>query len=139
MKNKHKIAHMRAAFVYAELSYCERKKVGCLIVKDGTPIAIGYNGTPSGEENCCEDEHGFSKPNVTHAEDNALRKLIRSHESSVGADVFITAAPCERCAEKLSDAKVSKVYYAEIYKGASSGLGLETLHKHGIETEQLEV
>ena len=112
MKDKHARAHMKAAFVYAELSYCKRKQVGCLIVKDNNIISHGYNGTPSGEENCCEDEQGHSKPNVIHAEDNALRKLVRSHESSIDATVFVTAAPCKRCAEKLTDARVSKVYYA---------------------------
>ena len=139
MKKKHANAHMRAAYVYADLSYCKRKKVGCVIVKNNTPIAIGFNGTPSGEENNCEDEFGNSKPNVIHAEDNALRKLTRSHESSQGAIVFVTAAPCLRCAEKLTDAQVSKVYYAEVYHGATSAIGLDHLHKHGIETELLEL
>ena len=137
MKEKHKKAHMSAAFVYSELSYCRRKQVGCVIVKDNNPIAIGYNGTPSGEENCCEGEDGLTRPNVIHAEDNALRKLTKSHESSVGADVFITAAPCIRCAEKLKDAQVAKVYYAEIYRGIVEGL--DYLHKHKIETELLEI
>jgi len=136
MKEKHKHAHMRSAFVYADLSYCKRKQVGCVIVKDDNPIAVGYNGTPSGEENVCEDDEGFTKPNVIHAEDNALRKLTRSHESSVGAHVFITAAPCIRCAEKLKDAKVAKVYYAEVYGGHTEGLVY--LEKHNIETELVE-
>lgn len=139
MKKKHALAHMRAAFVYAELSYCKRKQVGCVIVKNDTPIAIGYNGTPSGEENNCEGPNGLSKPNVIHAEDNALRKLVRSHESSEGAVVFVTAAPCERCAEKLTDARVAKVYYAEIYQGATAAVGLDHLHKHSVETELLEI
>lgn len=138
MKKQHAISHMRAAFVYADNSYCCRKKVGCLIVKDGTPIAIGWNGTPSGEDNDCEED-GMSKPNIIHAEDNALRKLVRSHESSVGADVFVTAAPCIRCAEKLADARVSKVYYAEIYHGATFECGLPHLQKRGIELELLKV
>ena len=136
MKEKEKYAHMRAAHVYADLSYCERKQVGCLIVKNGTPIAIGYNGTPSGEENVCEGEDGLTKPNVIHAEDNALRKLTRSNENSIGADVFITASPCIRCAEKLADARVAKVYYAEIYSHHVEGI--EYLEKHGIKTELLK-
>ena len=138
MKHKYALAHMKAAFIYAELSYCERKRVGCVIVKNDTPIAIGFNGTPSGEENCCEED-GKSKPNVIHAEDNALRKLVRSHESSEGAVVFVTAAPCLRCAEKLTDARVKKVYYGEVYHGATSAIGLEHLHKHGVETELLSI
>lgn len=136
MKEKEKYAHMRAAHVYADLSYCKRKQVGCLIVKNGTPIAIGYNGTPSGEENVCEEGNGLTKPNVIHAEDNALRKLTRSNENSIDADVFITASPCIRCAEKLSDARVRKVYYAEIYNNHVEGI--EHLEKHGIETELLK-
>lgn len=138
MKKHYAQSHMRAAFVYADNSYCHRKKVGCVIVKDGTPIAIGWNGTPSGEDNECE-EGGVSKTNIIHAEDNALRKLIRSHESSIGAVVFVTAAPCIRCAEKLADARVSKVYYAEIYHGATFECGLPKLNERGIETELLEV
>ena len=134
MKDKLKRAHMGAAFHYADLSYCNRRHVGCVIVKNDTPIALGYNGTPSGEENICEDEDGLSKPNVIHAEDNALRKLQRSHESSVGAYVFVTTAPCIRCAEMLKDAQVGKVYYATLYKGTE---GLEYLIKHNIEIEQL--
>ena len=137
MKQELKMAHMRAAHIYADLSYCNRKKVGCVIVKNDTPIAIGYNGTPSGEENVCEDEEGLTKPNVIHAEDNALRKLTRSNESSIGSVVFITAAPCQRCAEKLVDARVSKVYYGEIYGGHTAGLAY--LKKHNIETELLQI
>ena len=139
MKEKFVIAHMRAAFIYAELSSCARKQVGCVIVKNDTPIAIGYNGTPSGEDNCCEDENGLSKPNVIHAEDNALRKLQTSHESSVGAVVFLTAAPCQRCAEKLVDARVAKVFYAEVYHGATAPMGLEYLERHQIPTQHLPI
>lgn len=138
MKNKHARSHMKVAFNYAENSHCERKQVGCVIVKNDTPIAIGWNGTPEGEDNCCEDENGNTKPNVAHAEDNALRKLTRSTESAEGAYVFVTCAPCIRCAEKLKDAHVKKVYYAELYNSAI-GLGVEYLHKHGIETELLEI
>ena len=140
MKNKHAIAHMKVAFVYAELSYCKRKQVGCVIVKNDNIISHGYNGTPSGEENCCEDENGNSKANVIHAEDNALRKLVRSHESSEGAYVFLTAAPCVRCAEKLTDARIKKVYYAETYSSVhGGGLGFDHLKKHGVELELLQV
>lgn len=139
MKNKHARAHMRAAFVYADLSQCKRKKVGCVIVKNNTPIAIGFNGTPSGEDNCCEDDNDTTKSNVIHAEDNALRKLVRSHESSIGAFVFVTAAPCKRCAEKLVDAGVVKVFYHEIYHGKTTSMGLDHLTHHGIAVELLEI
>ena len=137
MKEQLKKAHMKAAFVYADLSHCKRKKVGCVIVKNDTPIAIGYNGTPPGEDNCCEGADGLTKPNVIHAEENALRKLIRSHESSVGAVVFITAAPCRPCATKLKDAKVSQIYYAEVYGGHTEGLAY--LEEHNIKTTLLEI
>jgi dCMP deaminase len=127
---------MKAAFVYADLSYCKRKKVGCVIVTQNGATMIGYNGTPSGDKNECEGEDGLTLPHVIHAEDNALRKFIKSTESSVGASVFVTAAPCERCAEKLSDAKVAKVYYSEIYGGHTQGL--VKLAEKNIETELLE-
>lgn len=140
MKRKHALAHMKAAFVYAELSYCKRRQVGCVIVKNDTPIAIGYNGTPSGEENCCEDEEGKTKPNVAHAEDNALRKLVRSSESSEGAVLFVTSEVCKRCAEKITDARISKVYYAsESPNVHGGGSGLDHLRKHDVEVELLEV
>lgn len=109
-------AHMTAAYAYADLSYCTRRQVGCVLVKDGSIIAIGYNGTPSGEENVCEDCNGATKQTVVHAEDNALRKLIRRSESSIGCHVFVTTAPCVHCAEKLVSAGVSSVYYDTVYK-----------------------
>ncbi len=118
------------------MSYCERAQVGCIIVKEDNIISYGWNGTPAGEDNCCEGEDGRSKPNVIHAEDNALRKLARSNSNSTGAEVFITAAPCGRCAEKLSDARVSKVYYAALRKGRT--VGIEHLQRHDIEVEHLE-
>ena len=138
MKAREKILFMDMAFRVAEMSRCKRKQVGCVIVKNGTPIAIGWNGTPSGEDNNCEDTDGNSKPNVIHAEDNALRKLTRSNESAEGAIVFLTAAPCMRCAERLSDAKIEKLYYAELYVSGTHGLGLDYLEKHGIEVELQE-
>ena len=138
MKRKHALAHMYAAFGYAKLSYCIRKRVGCVIIKDKAPIAYGWNGMPSGEDHCCEDEEGNTKPGLVHAEENALRKLWRSHDTTVNADVFVTVAPCLRCAEKLVDAGVSTVYYSEVYKSASGGgLGLEYLDRHGVYIEQI--
>lgn len=138
MKDRHIRTNMKVAYDYADNSYCERKRVGCIIVKNGTPIAVGWNGTPPDEDNCCEDEEGNTKPNVAHAEDNALRKLTGSHESAEGASVFVTCAPCIRCAERLVDARVKKVYYAEFYV-STPGLGLSFLEKHGIETELVEL
>lgn len=108
-------AHMKAAHAYADLSYCVRRQVGCVLVRDGSIIAIGYNGTPSGEENVCEDDTGHTKQTVVHAEDNALRKLTRRSETSIGCYVFITTAPCVHCAEKLVSAGVAGVFYDNIY------------------------
>ena len=136
MKDKFKKAHMGAAYNYAELSSCNRKQVGCVIVKNDTPIAIGYNGTPPGEDNTCEGEDGLSKSNVIHAEDNALQKLLRSNESSVGAYVFVTLAPCLPCAIRLYNARVERVYYSQEYEGKSRE-GIEFLNAHGIKTTQL--
>lgn len=136
MKEREKRLYMDWAFGAAEMSYCNRKKVGCIIVKDDNVIAFGWNGTPSKEDNTCEDCNGATKPNVIHAEDNALRKLTRSVSSSVDAEVFVTAAPCMRCAEQLSDARIKKLYYAEIYSHHTEGLVY--LERHNIETELLE-
>lgn len=133
MKEKFLIAHMRAAFVYADLSHCERKKVGCVIVKDGTVIAIGYNGTPSGEDNCCEINN-VTKPEVIHAEDNALRKLTKSSESAKGAVMFVTTAPCKLCASRIIDAGIEKVYFVDMYRNAD---GIEYLKKRNFPIEQL--
>lgn len=136
MKKEHARAHMRAAHVYADLSHCERKKVGCVIVKDGSIIAIGWNGTPSGECNICEISPDVTKPSVIHAEDNALRKLTRGHESAVGSTMFITLTPCILCAPRIVDAGVEKVVYDEIYRSTE---GLDYLQKRGIKIEHIHI
>lgn len=141
MKHRHALAHMKAAHGYADLSYGQRAKVGCVIVKDDTPIAIGWNGMPPGEDNCCEytDEQGNlrTKPEVVHAEDNALRKLTRSHESAAGATAFVTLAPCLFCSQRLVDARISKVFYGEYYP--TSQPGIDYLLRHGVQVEQLKI
>lgn len=136
MKIKHALAHMQAAHIYANLSYCVRKKVGCVIVKDDSIIAIGYNGTNPGEENICEDENGKTKDNVVHAEDNALRKLIRSPNNAIDSTVFVTTCPCIDCARRLAGAGIKAVYYDEIYKNTD---GIEYLKKRGIEIHKIHV
>lgn len=130
------VAHMRVAYVYAELSYAQRRKVGCVIVKDGAVIAIGYNGTPPGWDNTCEDDDGNTKAEVVHAEQNALDKLIRSGVSSKGAAVYITTMPCIDCAKRLIGATVESVYYAEKYRNDA---GITLLHKAGIPTGQVNI
>jgi dCMP deaminase len=134
MKEKFAIAHMRAAYVYADLSHCVRKKVGCVIVKNDSIISIGYNGTPAGEDNCCEISPDESKPSVIHAEDNALRKLTRRTESAEGATMFVTACPCPMCAPRIRDAGIAHVYYVETYRSVD---GKKYLEEHGIEVTQL--
>lgn len=129
MKEKFIQAHMSAAYVYAALSSCERRKVGCVIVKDNSIIAIGYNGTPARECNCCEDEDGATIPSVIHAEDNALRKLTASTNNGIGAAAFVTLCPCIICAPRLIDAGITDVYYSEVYHNED---GLKHLRKNGV-------
>ena len=135
-------AAMRCAFIWAELSHCKKRQVGAVIVKNNSPIAWGYNGTSSGEDNCCEDEvqqpdgsvRLVTKPEVWHAEDNALRKLTRSTESGEGATMFVTTAPCKPCATRIVDAGIVAVYYVEDF---SKTEGLEYLRAKGVRVEQL--
>jgi len=116
MKPKHIKAHMKAAHAYAECSTAERLKVGCVLVKDHRIISIGYNGMPSEWTNVCEDESGKTKPEVIHAEANAVAKLARSNESGEGSVAFITHAPCLSCAKMLYSAGVSEVVYSQSYR-----------------------
>jgi len=135
MKLKFVKAHMQAAYVYANLSYCKRRKVGCVIIKHNNIIAIGYNGTDPGEENVCEDENGDSLPNVRHAEDNALRKLTKSFNNADGAELFCTTAPCKSCSSRIVDAGIIKVFYDDVYRNID---GLEYLKKHGVKIEKVK-
>lgn len=143
LKHKEAIAHMEAAFVYAKLSYCNRKKVGCIVVKDNRVISIGYNGTPSGWDNVCEDCDNRTLPQVYHAEANAIAKLASCTESSYDASVFLTSSPCYRCAQLLSQARVREVYYAEHYVSQSSDhqhlTGLDHLQQCGIPVHYLPI
>lgn len=116
MNKKHIIAHMKCTKIYAECSSCVRLKVGALIIKNNTPIAIGYNGTPTGQDNNCELPNGLSKSTVIHAEDNAFRKLIRSSENAIGASLFITHSPCDLCTQRIIDSGVTSIYYETRYR-----------------------
>lgn len=136
MKYKHKIAHMKAAFVYAECSTAERLKVGCVIVKDHRIISIGYNGMPSGWNNVCETPDNVTKPEVLHAESNAIAKLARSNESGEGAVAFVTHQPCMDCAKLLYQSGIVRVYYVHPYRLND---GLKFLTTSGIEVEQMTV
>lgn len=143
MKEKLAQTYMKSAALFAELSYCNRARVGCVIVKDNRIISIGYNGTPPGWDNNCEDENGKTKPEVSHAELNAIVKLATSHESSVDASVFITHEPCIDCAVILAKLKIKDVYYAKEFTANSSALagisGLEHLAKCNIPTYHLPI
>ncbi len=108
--------YMRMAAIWAENSYCIRRKVGALIVKDKMIISDGYNGTPSGFENICEDENNVTKPYVLHAEANAITKIARSNNSSDGATLYVTAAPCIECSKLIIQSGIKRVVYGEHYR-----------------------
>jgi dCMP deaminase len=122
--------YMRMARIWAENSYCERRKVGALLVKNQMIISDGYNGTPSGFENKCEDENNMSKPYVLHAEANAITKVARSHNSSDGATLYVTASPCIECAKLIIQSGIRRVIYGEKYRIMD---GVDLLEKAGIE------
>lgn len=137
MDNKQKLLdqrYMRMARIWAENSYCERRKVGALLVKDKMIISDGYNGTPSGFENKCEDENNVSKPYVLHAEANAITKVARSHNSSEGATLYVTASPCVECAKLIIQSGIKRVIYGEEYRIMD---GVELLERAGISVELL--
>jgi dCMP deaminase len=122
--------YLKMARVWAENSYCRRRQVGALIVKDRMIISDGYNGTPSGFENNCEDDAGFTKPCVLHAEANAITKVAKSNNSSEGATLYVTAAPCLECAKLIIQAGIRRVVYCSEYRDAD---GLALLHSAGID------
>lgn len=126
--------YMRMARVWAENSYCQRRQVGALMVKDQQIISDGYNGTPSGFENHCEDENNVSKPYVLHAEANAISKVARSHNSSDGATLYVTASPCIECAKLIIQAGIKRVLYGELYRLTD---GIDLLKRAGIEVTYL--
>jgi dCMP deaminase len=107
--------YLRMAKIWSENSYCDRRKVGALIVKDKMIISDGYNGTPSGFENVCEDESGKTKPYVLHAEANAISKVAKSFNSSDGATLYITASPCIECAKLIIQSGIKRVVFSDLY------------------------
>lgn len=121
--------YMRMAFIWAENSYCKRRKVGALLVKDKMIISDGYNGTPSGFENVCEDENNITKPYVLHAEANAITKVARSNNSSDGATLYVTSSPCIECAKLIIQAGISRVVYSDAYRLSD---GIDLLDRAGI-------
>lgn len=122
--------YLRMARIWAENSYCERRQVGALIVRGDAIISDGYNGTPSGFENICEDENNKTKPYVLHAEANAITKIARSNNSSDGATMYVTASPCIECSKLIIQAGIKRVVYSEKYRLED---GIELLKRAGIE------
>jgi len=141
---------MKIAYLVGQESYCKRRQVGAVIVKENNIIALGYNGTPSGFENCCEDEYEAvtgltpegalvenklkTRPEVLHAESNAISKCARSTSSSEGADIYVTTAPCVECAKLIIQAGIKSVYYCEDYK---TNDGIKLLNKAGLSVEKI--
>ncbi|MGP1621389.1 MAG: deoxycytidylate deaminase [Candidatus Cryptobacteroides sp.] len=126
--------YLEMASIWAQNSYCKRRQVGALIVKDRMIISDGYNGTPSGFENICEDEDGITKPYVLHAEANAITKVAKSGNSSDGATLYVTASPCVECAKLIIQSGIKRVVYMDEYRLND---GIELLKRAGIEVEKI--
>lgn len=122
--------YLRMAFIWAENSYCQRRKVGALLVKDKMIISDGYNGTPAGFENVCEDENGVTRPYVLHAEANAISKVARSNNSSEDSTLYITASPCLECAKLIIQAGITRVVFNDLYRLSD---GIDLLRRAGVE------
>ena len=130
------IRYLRMARIWAENSYCERRKVGAIVVKDKMIISDGYNGTPEGFENVCEDANQITKPYVLHAEANAITKLARSSNNSEGATLYVTASPCIECSKLIIQSGIKRVVYGEKYRLED---GINLLKRAGVDVEYLEV
>lgn len=128
--------YMRMAFIWAENSYCKRRKVGALLVKDKMIISDGYNGTPSGFENVCEDENDITKPYVLHAEANAITKVARSNNSSDGATLYVTSSPCIECAKLIIQAGITRVVFSDNYRLSD---GIDLLKRANVELVSVEI
>lgn len=133
-QHQYDVAYLRMAREWAQLSYCKRRKVGALIVRDKMIISDGYNGTPTGFENICEDDEGFTRWYVLHAEANAILKVASSTQSCAGATLYITMSPCKECSKLIHQAGITRLVYCQQYRDDS---GLEFLRKAGVEIEQI--
>jgi dCMP deaminase len=134
-QNKYDKAYLRIAAEWSKLSYCKRKQVGAIIVRDKMIISDGYNGTPSGFENCCEDEEGLTQWYVLHAEANAILKVARSTQTCENATLYITLSPCKECSKLIHQSGIKRVVYHNEYKDTS---GVDFLRKAGVEVELIE-
>lgn len=135
-QKKYDTAYLRIATEWGKLSYCKRKQVGAIIVRDRMIISDGYNGTPSGFENCCEDEAGLTQWYVLHAEANAILKVARSTQSCENATLYITLSPCKECSKLIHQSGIKRVVYQNGYHDNS---GIDFLIKAGVVVDQIEV
>ena len=131
---KYDKAYLKMALEWGKLSHCKRKQVGALIVKDRMIISDGFNGTPSGFDNCCEDKEGLTKWEVLHAEANAILKVASSTQSAKGSTLYITLSPCTQCSKLIHQAGIKRVVYAKNYRDSS---GIDFLEKAGVELKHL--
>ena len=134
-QNKYDKAYLRLAKEWGKLSYCKRKQVGAIIVRDKMIISDGYNGSPSGFENCCEDENNLTHWYVLHAEANAILKVARSTQSCEGATLYVTLSPCKECSKLIHQSGIKRVVYLDGYKDDS---GLDFLRKAGVKVEHIQ-
>ena len=132
---KYDTAYLRIAAEWSKLSYCKRKQVGAIIVRDRMIISDGYNGTPSGFENCCEDEEGLTQWFVLHAEANAISKVARSTQTCENATLYITLSPCKECSKLIHQSGIKRVVFQQGYRDTT---GLEFLEKAGVTVTQIE-
>ncbi len=128
--------YLKMAIIWAQNSYCKRRKVGALLVKDKMIISDGYNGTPAGFENICEDENNLTKPYVLHAEANAITKVAKSGNSSLGATLYVTSSPCLECAKLIIQAGIKRVIFTENYRLED---GINLLKRANIEVKHVEL
>ena len=133
---KYDIAYLKMAETWGKLSYCKRRQVGAIIVKNRMIISDGYNGTPTGFENVCEDEDNYTKWYVLHAEANAILKVARSTQSCDGATLYVTLSPCRECSKLIHQSGISRVVYSEAYKDLS---GVEFLKKAGVKVNHISL
>ncbi|MBR6264037.1 MAG: dCMP deaminase family protein [Prevotella sp.] len=133
-QHKLDLRYLKMARIWSENSYCVRRKVGALVVKDKMIISDGYNGTPSGFENICEDDNNVTKPYVLHAEANAITKLARSNNNSEGSTLYVTASPCLECSKLIIQAGIKRVVYGEEYRLSD---GLDLLRRANIEVKYI--
>ena len=129
-------SYLEMAAISARNSYCKRRQVGALLVKDKMIISDGYNGTPSGFENICEDEDGVTKPYVLHAEANAISKVAKSNNSAQGATLYVTASPCIECSKLIIQSGIKRVVYRDQYRLTD---GIDLLRRAGVEVEHLDL